>query len=324
MAEARVDFAWLEITSKCQLECMHCYAESGPQGTHGSLSTGQWMDVIDQLVGVGVQSVQFIGGEPTLHPGFRKLLLHALDRRLEVEVYTNLVKVPESLWDVLTHPRVSLATSYYSSNPKAHNAVTMRSSHARTRANIGRALSLKIPLRVGIVSIRNEQRVEEARDELRGLGVSDVGVDRWRGVGRGSRDHKPRYGELCGHCTGPVLAVLPDGDVQPCVFARWREATIGNVADLPVDQLVVNGAVSRVRGMLREEFAEASPYCGPGCRPNCLPSCPPSAGPPIPCFPDKKPPTPPTPPDKDIDIGIGFSRAIAPTPGSGDSSDRRG
>ena len=32
-------FLWLEITGKCQLECTHCYADSGPKGTHGTMAT---------------------------------------------------------------------------------------------------------------------------------------------------------------------------------------------------------------------------------------------------------------------------------------------
>lgn len=32
---APLRFLWLEITGRCQLACAHCYADSGPTGTHG-------------------------------------------------------------------------------------------------------------------------------------------------------------------------------------------------------------------------------------------------------------------------------------------------
>ncbi|MBB5153113.1 MoaA/NifB/PqqE/SkfB family radical SAM enzyme [Saccharopolyspora phatthalungensis] len=35
--DAGISFVWLEITGKCQLECTHCYAESGPTGDHGQM-----------------------------------------------------------------------------------------------------------------------------------------------------------------------------------------------------------------------------------------------------------------------------------------------
>ena len=44
----RLRFMWLEITGKCQLACGHCYAESGPDGTHGQMTTADWRRVIDQ------------------------------------------------------------------------------------------------------------------------------------------------------------------------------------------------------------------------------------------------------------------------------------
>jgi MoaA/NifB/PqqE/SkfB family radical SAM enzyme len=48
-------FVWLEITGKCQLQCSHCYADSGPSGTHGRMSTPDWLRVIDQAAGLGVK-----------------------------------------------------------------------------------------------------------------------------------------------------------------------------------------------------------------------------------------------------------------------------
>ncbi|MBO0880190.1 MAG: radical SAM protein [Mycobacterium sp.] len=61
-------FLWLEITGRCQLACVHCYADSGPAGTHGSMRRADWLRVMDQAARMGVRMVQFIGGEPTLHP----------------------------------------------------------------------------------------------------------------------------------------------------------------------------------------------------------------------------------------------------------------
>ena len=55
-------FVWLEITGRCQLQCKHCYAGSGPAGTHGRMTTGDWRRVIDEAAELGVRWVQFIGG----------------------------------------------------------------------------------------------------------------------------------------------------------------------------------------------------------------------------------------------------------------------
>lgn len=188
-----LSFVWLEITGRCQLQCAHCYAESGPRGTDGAMSMEDWSGVIDQAAGLGTKMVQFIGGEPTLHRGLPDLVGHALDRGLHVEVFSNLVHVPPQLWDVFAQPGVQLATSYYADDADQHELITKgRGSYARTKANIAEALHRSIPLRVGVIDVRDGQRVDQARAELAGLGVTgEVRVDHLRQVGRGVRGQQP-------------------------------------------------------------------------------------------------------------------------------------
>jgi hypothetical protein len=47
-------FLELEITGFCQLKCIHCYAESGPHGGRGTMTTDNWEHVIDQAAAIGV------------------------------------------------------------------------------------------------------------------------------------------------------------------------------------------------------------------------------------------------------------------------------
>ncbi len=282
---AGVSFMWLEITGRCQLECVHCYAESGPAGSHGSMTLIDWRRVIDQAAGLGVSIVQFIGGEPTLHPELPALVGHALAIGVQVEVFSNLVHVTPVLWETFGQPGVRLACSYYSDHADQHAAVTDRAgSHARTRANIVEALHRSIPLRVGVIDLGGGQRAEHAVAELRGLGVVDVGYDRLRQVGRGVRDQRPSVDQLCGHCASDVLAVSPDGDVWPCVFSRWL-LPVGNVRAASLADILAGGPVDGVRRELGASFAArqapcvpkmCDPQCGPSCGPSCKPSCWPS------------------------------------------------
>ncbi|MGH3770452.1 MAG: radical SAM protein [Pseudonocardiaceae bacterium] len=132
-----LSFVWLEITGKCQLTCNHCYAESGPDGGDGTMSSADWCRVIDEVAQLGGWMVQFIGGEPTLYRGLPDLVRSALTQGLEAEVFTNLVHVSSELWETFAHRGVRLATSYYSCDAAEHEAITRcKGSHARTRANI--------------------------------------------------------------------------------------------------------------------------------------------------------------------------------------------
>ncbi|MGH3903937.1 MAG: radical SAM protein [Pseudonocardiaceae bacterium] len=206
-------FLWLEITGRCQLQCMHCYAESGPDGTHGTMTRRDWVRVLDQAVHLDVEMVQFIGGEPTLYPGLAGLVEHALGCGLQVEVFSNLVHISDELWEVFSRPGISLATSYYSDDPDQHAAVTARPSYGRTKANIVEAVRREIPLRAGVIDLGRGQRAEAAQAELADLGVPSVGYDRLRQIGRGVRDRQTSVEQLCGHCGDGVAAVSPDGAV---------------------------------------------------------------------------------------------------------------
>ncbi|GIL28950.1 radical SAM protein [Actinocatenispora comari] len=274
-----LSFVWLEITGRCQLSCAHCYADSGPSGDHGTMTAADWRRVIDQAAALGVGTVQFIGGEPTLHPELPALIRHALDVGVSVEVYTNLVHVTPRLWEAFAAPGVSLACSYYSDRPEQHAAITgTAGSHARTRANIAEAVRRSIPLRVGVVDLDDAQRADQAVAELRSLGVAEVGYDRLRQVGRGIRDQAPSVDQLCGHCASGVLAIAPTGEVWPCVFSRWLP--VGNVRTAPLADILTGPGVAGVRGELAERFGSRQTPCVPNmCNPQCGPSCSPACNP---------------------------------------------
>jgi len=245
---SRLSFVWLEITGKCQLECVHCYATSGPTGTHGTMTADDWRRVIDQAAGIGVGAVQFNGGEPTLHPNLPALVKHALGKGLKVEIFSNLVQVTPALWDLFSLTGVSLATSYYSDDPGQHAAITgRRGSHARTRANLAEVVRRGIPVRVGVIDLGDAQRWEQAVAEIKALGVTDVGADDMRRVGRGGRGARPSLDQLCGNCAREVLAIGPDGTARPCVFARWPAMAVGNVRESSLSDIMAGSAVADVR-----------------------------------------------------------------------------
>lgn len=299
-------FVWLEITGKCQRECEHCYADSGPKGTHGSMTEADWRRVIDECAAEGVEMVQFIGGEPTLHPSLPQLIQHALSRGLKVEVFSNFERIKLDLWDILSQEGVSLATSYYSADNMEHDAIVKRrGSHVRTKNNIAEAMKRAIPLRVGLIGVREAQDIDGAKRELEELGVREtsIGIDYLRQVGRGIRNQVPSTDLLYGKCTNGVLAILPDGSVQPCVFTRWPEMTIGNVRTQSLRSVIEGKQLREVRAELDKAFAArscessaevvASPTasCQPLCIPTCDPvrMCTPTLSPPQPCNPQCQP-----------------------------------
>ncbi|QKV94329.1 radical SAM protein [Streptomyces sp. NA02950] len=255
----------LEITGACQLQCTQCFAASGPNGTHGAMAADDWRRVIGDAAALGVREVQLIGGEPTTHPAWAELVDQALSLGLQVEIYSNLFHIKPDGWNVLARGGVKLATSYYSDRAEEHDAITTRpGSYERTRANIAEAVRRGIPLRVGIVSVLPGQRVSEARKELEALGVRLIRTDRTRRVGRASLPGAGvDAGELCGRCGLGQAAVLPSGEVTPCVMARWL--TTGNVRERGLAAVLGGEAWAEALRLIPARVGGGP--CDPDCKP---------------------------------------------------------
>lgn len=277
LAENSPQFAWLEVTGLCNENCHHCYADSSPKGDHGTMTVRDWVRVISQLSDMGTRDVQFIGGEPALHPYLPALIRYAHASGLSIEVFSNMTHIRAELWDVFGACGVKIATSYYSDSAEEHDAVTkLRGSHKRTRENIAKALSLGIPLRGGVVAVRPEQRVREATRDLLSLGVEQVGGDRTRAFGRGGKGAAPAIADLCGHCGHDKCAIGPNGDVWPCVLGRFLK--VGNVREAPLAEIWGGLRWGEVLADIRAVHGEGVRSCTP---PQFLPMC----GPCSPCVP---------------------------------------
>ncbi|WP_051741059.1 radical SAM protein [Streptomyces xylophagus] len=258
----------LEITGKCQLRCVQCLSESSPQATHGTMTPADWKAVIVDAVSLGVQTVQLIGGEPTVHPYWREFTELGLSLGLHVEVYSNLFHVLPEWWDLFAREGVTLGTSYYSDDPAEHDKITQREgSYVRTRCNIREAVNRGIPVRAGIVDILPGQRVAEARSELKSMGVTNINTDRVRAVGRAALPGtKPTLDEMCGRCTRGRAAVLPNGDLVGCVLSR--DFPVGNVRGTRLAELL--------RGPGWAELSASVPTPRAACTPNDSGDCDPA------------------------------------------------
>jgi len=233
------------------------------------MTAADWMRVIDEANALGASLVQFIGGEPTMHPQFAKILRHAIEAGVGVEVYSNLVHITDQVWELLRSPNVSLAFSYYSATPEQHNAVTARPSHAATRRNVIKAVGYGIPIRAGVIDTGTGQ-VPGAEADLHAMGVTRIAVDRIRAIGRGGGNDP---NELCGRCGKGVAAVSPDGDVWPCIFSRWMG--VGNVRDAPLAEILTGRAMASAVASIpapRAGRCDPESECSPGHPPSsCQP-----------------------------------------------------
>ncbi|MBN1456910.1 MAG: radical SAM protein, partial [Sedimentisphaerales bacterium] len=87
-SERRPIVVW-NITSKCNLKCVHCYNNSGTGRDSNEATTGEAKVVLNDLAGFGVPSVLFSGGEPMMRGDLFELMEYAAGKGLGVVISTN-------------------------------------------------------------------------------------------------------------------------------------------------------------------------------------------------------------------------------------------
>jgi pyruvate-formate lyase-activating enzyme len=282
---------WLELTKRCNLRCVHCYASAGTGvPLKEVMTTSEWIRVLQEGRNENCKSVQFIGGEPLLHPDLELLMRTAKSLGYEnVEVFTNGTLLTPRFLQTCAELGINLAFSFYGSDPETHDSITDRKgSYHRTLKAIDSALERGLSVRVGIIQInQSEEEIERTKMFLKSRGVVSIGVDRMRRVGRadanGSYQHpEAQLQELCGACSNGKLCVTATGICYPCIMARsWPVGDVRNGLWGVVQGQALSTFREKQQAFLRNAFLGHTCYpeaCRPdwtGCDPDvCIPQCP--------------------------------------------------
>jgi MoaA/NifB/PqqE/SkfB family radical SAM enzyme len=230
---------YIELSSRCNEQCVHCYAEAGPRSA-AALAEAEVERVLQDARSLGFRVVQLTGGDPLIAPTFPTALERAKALGFEtVEVYTNGLALRGELFELIRALRPDLAFSLYSYDPAEHDAITRTpGSQARTVQAIRAVVEAGLSVRVNIIALEtNRHSVERTAEFLRGLGVprEAIGADVQRGVGRGIFDEgsldwlapmhraaapEPRSDGAASTRFGGTACVASDGTVYPCIFSR--------------------------------------------------------------------------------------------------------
>jgi MoaA/NifB/PqqE/SkfB family radical SAM enzyme len=274
----RLGSLWLELTTKCNLSCDHCYADANPyQPLNQELQLEDWIDTLKEASTIGCRRVQFIGGEPTLYPGLGSLIESARSFGFNyVELFTNGTILNKKLKDILMRHQVSLAFSIYADRDDIHDSITRRNgSFKRTIAFITWAANSGLPVRAAIIEMeKNSAYIDRTREMLHQRGVRSIGVDRVRGVGRGCRENHKQSSlkELCGRCWQGKLCITSSGQIFPCVFSRF--IPVGHIRQGLVT-VMASAELRSFRQKLRLMHSSSEQICDPDLpEPPCNPDLP--------------------------------------------------
>ena len=77
------------VTRRCNLKCVHCYAHAKNTSFDNELSTEQGKHLIDDLVGFGSPVMLFSGGEPLVRKDLPQLAAYAVEKGMRAVISTN-------------------------------------------------------------------------------------------------------------------------------------------------------------------------------------------------------------------------------------------
>src|SRR5207253_10587659 len=131
-----------ELTSACNLACVHCLSSSGRRDPR-ELSTAQCRALIDEMERMQVFYVNIGGGEPTVRPDFWDLVDYATAHHVGVKFSTNGIKItPERARRLAASDYIDVQISLDGATAEVNDAVRGAGSYAtalRAMANLAEA-----------------------------------------------------------------------------------------------------------------------------------------------------------------------------------------
>ncbi len=101
MKKVNVKQCYIELTSKCNLRCRHCYNDSGVKVNE--LSFERIKMLVDELERLDNQSIILSGGEPLLYPQIKELLLLLSSKKISVTLVTNSTLIEDGFVRFITN-----------------------------------------------------------------------------------------------------------------------------------------------------------------------------------------------------------------------------
>ena len=157
----------LEITSRCNLRCVHCYL--GPQEEQhkkraAEMTTGEVKTFIDQMADEGTLYLTLTGGDPMMRPDFPEIYRHAKMRGLLVTVYCDGVLVTDRIIDLFKElPPSMVEVSIYGATAETYETVTrVPGSFPKFMAGVSRLreAGIRMSLKSVLMTLNQHEMVE--------------------------------------------------------------------------------------------------------------------------------------------------------------------
>ena len=269
--------AWIEVTSKCQLQCVYCYGDFGGKD-YESMTPASAALAVDELLANGFYDLRIIGGEPLLEESLVREMVNRIRTMpgTSVEIFTNGLLLTPEFVDFCRRQEVRLVLGLYGADrSECQNVTGVARVHERQQDVFRMLNEIGVPFRVSITRNRYNNNASLTKlASIYGIHQEALREDHVRSVGRGRIEvnsidadgdrHSPfTITEAVfrrripsdkilrrlqgGHdCFASRVCVSPSLDVYPCTMER--SVSYGNLSHLPLETILELGKPYRQAG----------------------------------------------------------------------------
>ena len=167
-----VKFAWLELTSRCNQLCLHCFV--GDQlNQFDNVSKDKLFEYIDILVEHGVKQLVISGGEPTIHPDFEEIIDYIGKTKCRISVLSNgsHSKIPNYI-DCFVRNDVVIKIPLLGWEKSHDEMAGVNGCFEKTIINIKKLIQNNVDIQIGTtVTSINYDDIEKIRDFANSLEI---------------------------------------------------------------------------------------------------------------------------------------------------------
>ncbi|MCS7368721.1 MAG: radical SAM protein [archaeon GBS-70-058] len=162
------DLIWL-ITSKCNLNCHHCYASL--YRFESDLSYDDVIKILDDAREAGVEHINFTGGEPTLRSDIFEILRYSIDVDISPSLFTNATTINDDVASKLSKLEVYVLTSMDGHYRELYEKIRGLNTWEKFISGVKRLLASGVDIQVNIsVNKLNYGFVDRILEEALKLG----------------------------------------------------------------------------------------------------------------------------------------------------------